>query len=59
MKILLIYHKLIKISKFKFKMLNELEIKNDQTDLISDIQFSCVDNKFLSASWDNVIPIYE
>jgi hypothetical protein len=38
-------------------MLNELEIKNDQTDLISDIQFSTVDNKFLSVSWDNVIPI--
>jgi len=35
-------------------MSNELQIKNDQTDLISDIQFSHIDNKFLASSWDNV-----
>lgn len=40
-------------------MQNEFQIKNDQTDLISDIQFSSIDNKLLSASWDNVISNYK
>ena len=35
-------------------MINEFELKTDQMDLICDIQFSPIDNKFLSSSFDKV-----
>ena len=35
-------------------MQNEFELKTDHSELICDIQFSPIDNKFLSSSFDNV-----